>query len=163
MIVLFIVAIVGAVALLYFWSQTVSTTKQDSEQQRQQAKESEGRAQYLINENRLLWDQLLLLEQLPLTSDRHRLAFELNLLLPYLWQEQPNPFYINELMIKVKPLVKSVNDPVINRLWSQGTLEAVNKIPMTLIGQLRDEAYDPEHGQVRQHDVWYPSLRLTAD
>lgn len=163
MIVLFIAAILGAVALLYFWSQTVSSTRHEAHDQRRQATESEGRAQYLANENRALWDQLLLLDQLPLPPDRHRLAFELNLLLPYLWQSDVNPFYINELKIKAEPLIKAINDPVINRLWSTGTLESVSKIPVTLLGQLRDPGYDPEHGLVRQHDLWYPSRQLWSD
>ncbi len=162
MIVLFIVAIVGTVALLYYWSQTVSTSRQDFEDQRQMAEQSEGRAQFLLEESHMLWEQLLLLENLGLTGERHRLAFELNLLLPYLWQPQPNPFYANELRIKGEPLVKAIDDPVINRLWAQATLEAVNRIPLTLIGQVRDPDYDPNLGQVRQHDRWYPTQRLWA-
>lgn len=163
MIVLFIVAVVGAVALLYYWSQTVSTTKQDFEDQRKMAEESEGRAQFVVNERRQLWEQILLIDHLNLPPERHQLAFELNLLLPYLWQPSPNPFYINELKVKVKPLITEINDPVINRLWTQGTLESVSKIPLTLIGQLHDPHYDPDRGIVRQHDVWYPSLQLWPD
>ncbi|MFA5521239.1 MAG: hypothetical protein WCY98_06390 [Castellaniella sp.] len=163
MIVLFIVAIVGTVALLYYWSQTVSTTRQDYQDQRELAELSEGRAQFLLDESHLLWEQLLLLETLGLSGDRHRLAFELNLLLPYLWQPQPNPFYAKELRIKAEPLVKAIDDPVISRLWAEGTLESINRIPLTLIGQVRDAGYDPNLGQVRQHDRWYPTWRLWSD
>lgn len=163
MIVLFIIAILGAIVLLYFWSQTVSSTRHDARQKQQQAYEAEGRAQYLLEEQRKLWEQLLLLDQLKLPPARHKLAFELNLLLPYLWQPEPNPFYMNELRIKVEPLVREVNDAVINRLWSSAELAAVSLIPVTLIGQLRDPDYDPMHGVVRQHDRWYPALRLWED
>ena len=160
MIVLFIVAVVGAIALLYYWSQTVSATKQDFENQSMVAEEAEGRAQYVLNETRQLWDQILQLEQLQLTPARHRLLLELNLLLPYLWQPDPKPFYINEAKTKVEPLINEVNDPVINQLWIKGTLESVNKIPLTIIGQLHEPAYDPDLGVVRQHDLWYPTLEL---
>lgn len=160
MIVLFIVAVVGAIALLYYWSQTVSTTKQEFESQSMLAEEAEGRAQYVLSETRLLWDQLLSLEQLQLPPARHRLLFELNLLLPYLWQPDPKTFYINEARTKIDPLVREVNDPVINQLWAKGTLESVNKIPLTIIGQLQDPSYDPDRGVVRQHDLWYPTLAL---
>lgn len=163
MIVLFIVAVAGAVTLLYYWSQTVSATKQDLKGQRQLAGASEGRAQFLVNETRLLWEQLLLEGALPLPPERHQLAFELHLLMPYLWQTDTNPFYINELQLKAGPLVKSINDPVINRLWARGTLESINKIPLTLAGQLSDPHYDPEKGVVRQHDKWYPSQVLWSE
>lgn len=163
MIVLFIVAVVGAVALLYYWSQTVSSTRANADAQRLQAEEAEGRAQFIINETRQLWEQILLLDHLQMPPERHRLAFELNLLLPYLWQPDPKAFYINELKMKVEPLINDVNDPVITRLWAAGTLESVSKIPLTLVGQLCDPDYDPDHGVVRQHDIWYPSLRLWSD
>lgn len=160
MIVLFIVAIGGAVALLYYWSQTVSGTRHEMKQLHTQLRDAEGRTQYLMAGMRSLWDQLLLLEHLDLPADRHRLALEMNLLLPYLWQPEPNSFYINELRLKGEPLVKAINDPVLNRLWQQGTLESVSKIPLTMIGQLHDPDYDPERGIVRQHDAWYPRLSL---
>lgn len=163
MIVLFIVAVVGAVALLYYWSQTVSASNRAQEQQRLQAEEAEGRAQYVLNETRQLWEQILKVEHLPLSTERHRLAFELNLLLPYLWHNDPNPFYANELKTKVAPLIRDVNDPVINRLWNTGTLESINKIPLTLVGQLHDASYDPDRGLVRQHDAWYPTRELWND
>lgn len=156
MIVLFIVAVVGAVTLLFYWSQTVSATKHDLKSQLQLADASEGRAQFLVNENRLLWERLLLVDGLGLSAQRHRLAFELHLLMPYLWQSTVNPFYVNELQLKAEPLVKAINDPVINHLWARGTLESISKIPLTLIGQLTDPDYDPDKGVVRQHDRWYP-------
>lgn len=163
MIVLFIVAVVGTIALLYYWSQTVSSTRQDLENQRRLAQEAEGRAQFVLAETRQLWDQILLLEQLHLPPERHRLIYELNLLLPYLWQPDPKPFYINEARTKIDPLARDVDDPVINRLWATGTLESVSKIPLTVIGQLHDPGYDPDRGVVRQHDVWYPTQRLWGD
>lgn len=163
MIVLFIVAVLGAVVLLFYWSQTVSTTKQDLKSQQQLAGSSEGRAQFLINQNRVLWERLLLIENLPMSPDRHRLAFELHLLLPYLWQPDVNSFYINELRLKGEPLVQAINDPVINQLWAQGTLEAINKIPLTLVGQITDPAYDPNKGVIRQPDQWYPDRALWSE
>lgn len=160
MVVLFIVAVVGAVALLYYWSGMVSTMREDLKGQRELAEASEGRAQFLVDENRLLWERLLLLELPSMSAERHRLAFELHLLMPYLWQATPNPFYANELKVKAEPLVKAINDPVINDLWSQGTLESINKIPLALIGQINEPGYDPVKGTVRQHDKWYPEWRF---
>lgn len=163
MIVLFIVAVLGAVVLLFYWSQTVSTTKQDLQKQRQLADSAEGRTQFLIRENRLLWERLLLVENLPMSPERHRLAFELHLLLPYLWQPEVNSFYIDELRLKGEPLVRAIDDPVINALWARGTLESITKIPLTLIGQMTDPAYDPNKGVVRQHDQWYPDRVLWTE
>lgn len=162
MIVLFIVAVVGGIVLLYYWSEMVSTTRRDLKDQRRLADESEGKAQFLVDENRLLWERILMLEQPALPAERHRLAFELHLLLPYLWQAEPNLFYANELKLKTEPLVTAINDPVINDLWAEGTLESVNKIPLALIGQLVDPGYDPRKGAVRQPDKWYPELHLWA-
>ncbi len=163
MIVLFIVAVVGSIVLLYYWSQTVSATKQDSKNQRLLAEEAEGRAQFVLNETRRLWEQILLLDQLQLPPTRHRLVLELNLMLPYLWQPDPQAFYFGELKTKVEPLIREIDDPVINKLWAEGTLESVNKIPLAVIGQLHNPDYDPDLGVVRQHDLWYPSLRLWPD
>lgn len=160
MIVLFIVAVLGAVVLLFYWSQTVSTTKQDLKKQQQLAQSAEGRAQFLIEQQRALWERLLLVEDLPMSPDRHRLAFEMNLLLPYLWQPDVNTFYINELRLKGEPLVLAINDPIINQLWERGTLESIHKIPLTLVGQITDPAYDPNKGVVRQPDQWYPDRVL---
>jgi hypothetical protein len=95
-------------------------------------------------------------------GERHRLAFELHLLMPYLWQAAPNAFYANELKSKGDPLVKAINDPVISELWTEGTLESINKIPVTLIGQINEPGYDPRKGVIRQPDRWYPDRRLWA-
>ncbi len=160
MIVLFIVAVLGGVILLYYWSQTMSTTKQDLGAQQQLTAEAEGRAQYLVKENALLWERLLLVESLPVSPERHRLASEMHLLLPYLWQPDVNRFYAGELQRKGAPLVQAIDDPVINQLWARGTLESVSKIPLAIIGQITDPAYDPDKGVVRQHDQWYPDLAL---
>ncbi len=160
MIVLFIVAVLGAVALLFYWSQMVSTTKQDLSAKEKLASRTEGRVQFLIKENSLLWEQLLLIESLAISPERHRLVFELRLLLPYLWQLDINNFYVNELQQKGTPLVRAINDPVINQLWARGTLESINKIPLTIVGQINDPAYDPDKGVVRQPDQWYPDQRL---
>ena len=162
MVVLFIVAVVGAVALLYYWSGLVSTARQDMKEQRQKADESEGRTQYLIDENRLLWERILLVDELSMSVERHRLAYEMYLLMPYLWQAAPSPFYASELQLKGGPLVKAINDPVINELWAEGTLESINKIPLTLIGQISEPGYDPRKGVIRQPDRWYPDRRLWA-
>jgi hypothetical protein len=160
MIILFIAAVLGAVVLLYYWSQMVSGTKQELESQRQAAQEAEGRAQFLVSENRLLWERILLLDLSTMTSERHRLAFELHLLMPYLWQSPPHPFYVNELKLKAEPLVKAINDPVINDLWREGTLESISKIPLALIGQVSQAGYDPRFGVVRSPENWYPDQPL---
>lgn len=160
MIVLFIVAVLGAVVLLFYWSQTVSTTKQDLKGQQQLADSAEGRAQFLIEQNRALWERLLLVDNLPMSPDRKRLAFEMHLLLPYLWQPEVNTFYINELRLKGEPLVTAINDPVILQLWAHGTLETISKIPLTLTGQMSDPDYDPNKGVVRQPNQWYPDRVL---
>ncbi|HUH60371.1 MAG TPA: hypothetical protein VL001_09860 [Candidimonas sp.] len=160
MIVLFIAAVLGAVVLLYYWSQMLSAARQELETQRQAAQEAEGRAQFLVSENRLLWERILLLDLPAMASERHQLAFELHLLMPYLWQSPPHPFYVNELKLKAEPLVKAINDPVVNDLWRQGTLESINKIPLALIGQASQPGYDPRVGVVRSPDNWYPDQPL---
>jgi len=160
MVVLFIVAVAGAIALLYYWSQTVSAARRDLDDQRRLAAESEGRTQYLVDETRMLWGRLLALEPPLLAGDRHRLALELHLILPYLWQTPPNPFYVNELKLKAEPLVRAIDDPVVSGLWARATLESISKIPTALVGQIAEPDYDPEKGVVRQPDKWYPDSRL---
>lgn len=160
MIVLFIAAVVGAAVLLFYWSHTLAGVRQELESQRQAAQEAEGRAQFLVRENRLLWERFLLLDLPAMTSERHQLAFELHLLMPYLWQSPPHPFYVNELKLKAEPLVKGINDLVINDLWHEGTLESISKIQLALIGQVSQPGYDPRVGVVRSPENWYPDQPL---